>query len=210
MGLRLEDARGVDLYLLDLVLRGCVPEGVRVLDVGCGRGRNIAFFVRRGDEAFGIEPDGEALAATRRLVRRLGCPQVEERFRAESIETCTFPEASFDLVICNGVLHFARDRVHFRELVGRLRDLLRPGSLCFTRLASTIGLEAPPGPAPGRGEGWALMPDGTEHFLADLPLLLETTAELGVALEGSIKTVNVQNSRCMTTWVWRAPGQTSG
>ena len=49
------------------------------------------------------------------------------------------------------------------------------------------------------------MPDGSERFLVDLDYLLETTRKLPADLTDPIKTVNVQNRRCMTTWVWKKP-----
>jgi len=48
-----------------------------------------------------------------------------------------------------------------------------------------------------------LLPDGSERFLVDEPMLLQWTAELEGTLVDPIKTTVVQDSRCMTTWVMR-------
>ncbi len=34
---------GVDIYLLDLVLRGTIRADSALLDIGCGSGRNLPF-----------------------------------------------------------------------------------------------------------------------------------------------------------------------
>jgi hypothetical protein len=47
------------------------------------------------------------------------------------------------------------------------------------------------------------LPDGSERYLADEPLLLDLTGELGGELADPLKTTVVQNQRCMTTWVVR-------
>jgi hypothetical protein len=44
------------------------------------------------------------------------------------------------------------------------------------------------------------LPDGTDRFVVDEPMLLTLTARLGARLADPIKTTNVQHQRCMTTW----------
>jgi len=43
-----------------------VPRNVRVLDIGCGLGRTLAYHKNRGCEAFGMEADGNVQAVARR------------------------------------------------------------------------------------------------------------------------------------------------
>ena len=45
------------------------------------------------------------------------------------------------------------------------------------------------------------LPDGSDRFVVDEPLLMAWTARLGGQLADPIKTTNVQQLRCMTTWV---------
>jgi len=74
--------------------------------------------------------------------------------------------------------------------------VLAPGGLFFARLASNIGVEDLVGPAGRR----ARLPDGSDRFLVDEPMLLRYTERLGGRLADPIKTTNVQRKRCMTTW----------
>ena len=74
--------------------------------------------------------------------------------------------------------------------------MLAPGGLFFARLASNIGIEDRVGPAGRR----VRLPDGSDRFVVDEPMLLEWTERLGARLLDPIKTTNVQQQRCMTTW----------
>jgi tellurite methyltransferase len=49
------------------------------------------------------------------------------------------------------------------------------------------------------GKNGYLLPDGSERFLVNEEVLLKYTNQFGVLYE-PIKTTNVQNMRCMTTW----------
>jgi SAM-dependent methyltransferase len=107
-----------------------------------------------------------------------------------------FRADSFDLVICSAVLHFAENQAHFDEMVADLWRVLAPGGLFFARLASNIGLEHVVGAAGLQ----VRLPDGTDRFLVDEAMLLRCTEQFGGRLADPIKTTNVQQQRCMTTW----------
>jgi tellurite methyltransferase len=76
--------------------------------------------------------------------------------------------------------------------------LLKPGGMLWCRLASSIGIEGRVRAIRGR---WCLLPDGSERYLADEPMLVELTRTLGGHLLDPIKTTVVQDQRAMTTWV---------
>jgi hypothetical protein len=98
--------------------------------------------------------------------------------------------------MCSAVLHFADDEAHFTAMVDAMWRVLDRGGLFFARLASNIGLERVIGPAARR----VRLPDGTDRFVVDEPMLVGLTDRLGGRLADPIKTTNVQDKRCMTTW----------
>jgi ubiquinone/menaquinone biosynthesis C-methylase UbiE len=112
----------------------------------------------------------------------------------------SFPDAFADVVLCNAVLHFARDDTQFRAMLEGAWRVLKPGGLFFCRLASSIGIEQQVEPIAGRRHR---LPDGSERYLVDEALLISLTRELGGELLDPIKTTVVQNQRSMTTWVVR-------
>jgi tellurite methyltransferase len=97
------------------------------------------------------------------------------------------------------VLHFSSDLGQFDRSVAEMWRVLAPDGLFFARLASNIGLEATVGGAGRR----VRLPDGSERFIVDEAMLLERTQRLGGELLDPIKTTNVQQRRCMTTWCVR-------
>jgi SAM-dependent methyltransferase len=186
----------IDIYLFDQILRGHVPPGSKIFDAGCGSGRNIVYLLREGYEVFGVDPDPRAVAAVRQPAG--GLP--EDNFRAEAVESNSFPDAFADVVISSAVLHFARDHDHFEAMLRGSWRVLKPGGLFFCRLASTIGSESLVKPL---GGGRHVMGDGSERYLVDEAALMRWTAELGGQLVDPIKTTVVQHQRSMTTWVLR-------
>ena len=62
----------IDLFLLDLILKGRVKEGMSVLDAGCGSGRNLLYFLRQGFEVRGIDSSESEVNAANFLSRSLG------------------------------------------------------------------------------------------------------------------------------------------
>jgi tellurite methyltransferase len=114
----------------------------------------------------------------------------------------SYANDSFDVVICNAVLHFAESDDHFQLMVSELWRVLKPGGLLFVRLASGIGIESRL--VQLEGQRYRL-PDGTDRYLVTEEQLLKLTEKLYGTLLEPIKTVNVQGKRCMTTWVVKKP-----
>jgi SAM-dependent methyltransferase len=173
---------------------------MRVLDAGCGRGRNLVFLLREGYEVLALDADADAVEAVRGLARRLAPSLPETNFRAEPVDASSFPDACADVVLSNAVLHFARDEAHFLAMLRGTWRLLAPGGLFFCRLASSIGMEGRVRPL---GGGRFALPDGTDRYLVDEEQLVRLTGELGGALLDPLKTTVVQGQRAMTTWVAR-------
>lgn len=192
-----EQFGNIDIYVFDQLLRGRIAPGMRVFDAGCGGGRNLVYLLREGYDVSGNDADPGAIAQTRALAEQLA-PGRPHDFRVEAIESTSFADAQFDVVIASAVLHFARDAAHFEAMLRQLWRVLAPGGLFFARLASTIGLGADAQPL---GNGRYRLPDGSDRFLVDADAITSWTRRLGGALADPIKTTVVHGQRSMTTWV---------
>jgi tellurite methyltransferase len=190
----------IDIYVFDQMLRGRIAPGMRVIDAGCGNGRNLAYLLRSGYDVAGCDRDRHAVEAVRALASRLAPQLPGGNFRVEPIEAMSFPDACADVVLASAVLHFAADDTQFEAMVNELWRVLKPGGMLFARLASTIGIENRVIPLHGRVHK---LPDGSDRYLVDEGLLVTTTARLGGELLDPLKTTVVQDQRAMTTWVVR-------
>ena len=106
----LQDEFGnIDIYLFDQLLRERLRPGMRVLDAGCGGGRNLVYLLRHGYDVWATDASAEAVAHVRSLVAALAPSLPPTRVRLEPVERSAFDDGAFDVVISSAVLHFARD-----------------------------------------------------------------------------------------------------
>jgi SAM-dependent methyltransferase len=202
----------IDIYLFDQLLKERFVPGMRVLDAGCGTGRNLVYFLRNGYQVFGTDQSAQSIAQVRRLASTLAPHLPAENFRVEPVEAMSFgvdqqsansdqpDKEGFDVVISSAVLHFARDEEHWQTMVNEMWRVLKRGGIFFARLASTIGIEQQAKLIEGRRYH---LPDGSDRFLVDEEVLRNVTATLGGEFIEPIKTTVVENLRSMTTWVVR-------
>jgi tellurite methyltransferase len=220
---------GIDIYLFDQLLKRRIVPGLRVLDAGCGTGRNLVYFLRSGYEVFGVDESEAAILEVRKLASVLAPNLPGENFRVERVEEMSFGKEvisnqqtakiaptdfaerkadrleslsynGFDLVLSSAVLHFSRDEQHWQAMLNEMWRVLRPGGILLARLASTIGIEDQVRLIEGRRYN---LPDGSDRFLVDAAMLQRVTAALGGEFLEPIKTTVVEDMRAMTTWVVR-------
>ncbi len=191
----------IDIYLFDQLARGRFDRRRRVLDAGCGGGRNLLFFLMNGFDVWAVDRDPHAVSEVQHLAEMLNPDLPSNRIQCTPLDALPLADESVDAVICSAVLHFARDMSDFTAMLREMWRTLAPGGLFFARLATSIGIEtlvtAP--------VGVVRLPDGSDRFIVDEPTLLHLTATLGGVLLDPLKTTNVQNQRCMTTWVLEKP-----
>jgi SAM-dependent methyltransferase len=188
----------IDIYVFDQILRGNITSDMRVLDAGCGYGRNLVHLLREGCEVFAVDANAEGVDHVRALAAQLAPDLPATNFRVGPIEKMDFPDDFADVVICSSVLHFARDEAHFLAMLKELWRVLRPGGMLFCRLGSRIGMNF----ERLRGNIFRIN-DGSEWFLVDEAELMQMTGQMNAVLVDPLKTTIVQDHRCMTTWVLR-------
>lgn len=191
---------GIDIYLFDQLLKGRLVPGMRLLDAGCGSGRNLVYFLKSGYDVFAVDESEQAIEALRQLAARLAPRLPPENFKADPVEMMRFEDTEFDVVLSSAVLHFARNERHWMAMVEEMWRVLKPGGIFFARLASTIGIENQVRLVEVRRYR---LPDGSDRFLVDAEMLHRVSNELGGEFLEPIKTTIVENMRAMTTWVLR-------
>jgi len=95
----------------------------RILDLGCGPGRDLATFRRLGHEAVGVDGSARFVAMAR---RHSGCEVLQQDFLALDL-----PAEHFDGVFANASL-FHVPRQELPRVLGELRTALRSGGVLFS------------------------------------------------------------------------------
>lgn len=188
----------IDIYLFDQILKGAFDGNPSILDAGCGGGRNLVYFLRSGCEVFGVDENPQAIEHVRLFAGSLAPRLSPDNFQVAPVEKMPFPNERFGAVISSAVLHFAADEPHFHRMLTEMWRVLQSGGMFFARLASSIGIEDKIQLIEDRRY---FLPDGSERFLVDEEMLGAAANRLGAIWAEPLKTTNVQNLRCMTTWV---------
>lgn len=192
----------VDLYLLDQILKSKFQPSMKVLDAGCGEGRNLIYFLNSGYHVYGIDRDTSAVKALRFIAGSLRPDLDRDNFRQGDIENLPYTDQTFDLIIASAVLHFASNDNHFLKMFGELIRCLKSGAMLFIRMTSDIGIEEKVVPL---GSDRFLLPDGSERFLLTRKTLLELDTLHSLIYLEPLKTVNVNDLRCMSTLIVTIP-----
>lgn len=189
---QLEALQGIDIYLLDQFLKNRIRSDMRILDAGCGYGRNIQWMLGLNYDVHAIDQFSEGIESLQSYF-----PLRRECFHRVEIENY-IPDEKFDFIICNAVLHFAQGHEHFEEMFGKLVIFLNPNGILFIRMTSNIGLEA----KLGKGEnGVFRLPDGSMRYLVTRNQIDELLRRYDLNSIEPIKTVFVDGLRSMTTLV---------
>ena len=109
-----------NLDALIAALPGPAPQ--RILELGCGPGRDLAALAARGHTAIGLDGCAAFVAMARAAT---GCEVWQQDFVALAL-----PAARFDGVFANASL-FHVPSVHLPRVLGELRDTLIPGGALF-------------------------------------------------------------------------------
>jgi len=188
-----EHIKDVDIYILDQILKDRYQKGAKILDAGCGNGRNLKWFYKMGYEIHGTEIDQKRLQQCKDSYSTQ-----KNNFMDAFIEQMPYESNNFDHVICIAVLHFAKDLEQYLKMFNELLRILKPQGSLLIRTASNFGIE---NEVQQVGNGIFKFPDGTARFLLTPEILLELEFENRFKWIENIKTTIVHNKRAMTTIV---------
>ena len=184
-----------DIYLLDQILKERYQKTDVILDAGSGSGsgRNLHWFYNNGFAVYGIDKDKNNIEGL-----KITYSDQKANFHTSTVEKLQFENNFFNHIICNAVLHFAENEIHFLKMFSVLMRVFKPKGTLFIRVASDIGIKDK---IVSVSEGAFNLPDGTTRFLLTKSPLKGLQEQYDFNFLEPIKTVNVNDLRCMSTLV---------
>jgi tellurite methyltransferase len=125
-------------------------------------------------------------------------PNIASKISCSEIENLPFKDEYFNHVICNAVLHFAENTKHFLTIFSEIIRVLKVKGSIFIRTTSTFGIEDKIKFLSG---GVYVLPDTSHRFLFTKAILKEIMTTHQLTFLEPLRTVNVNDIRCMTTLV---------
>ena len=177
-------------------MKGRYRPGERILDSGCGSGRNMEWFLHNSYDITGIDQSGKAISAARARASKIGRDDVV--FMQCPVEKTPLDDAAFDHVISSAVLHFARDHGHFDAMMAEIIRLVKPGGTLWIRMASDVGIRHL---IEMTESGVCQIPDGSGRYLLTRNKLKAILNNNPVRLVEPFKNVNVDDVRVMCVLV---------
>lgn len=152
------------------------PRAVRVLDLGCGAGRNAVPLARLGWDVTGTDLSWPMLRAARQRVEE---EQLGERVSLVRAPMDRIPaqDRSFDLIVAHGIWNLARSAAEFRKAIEEAARVARPGAGLFVFTFSRHTLPADTPPVAGEPFVFTQFSGQAQCFLTEQQLV----AELGAA-----------------------------
>lgn len=177
----------IDIYLLDQIVKGRYNPQDKILDAGCGSGRNMYWFYHNQFNIWAVDNEVDKIELVKELY-----PAYNQQFLVSELDNMPYAKSEFNHIICNAVLHFARNEKHFVGMLGEMVRILKVNGSLFIRMASNMGIEDL---IVAEGEGVFSIPDGSKRFLLTRELLKAIIIKFNLTFLEPIKTTNVHIGR---------------
>lgn len=189
----LDSIAGMDIYLIDQIMKGRYSSGDHILDAGCGGGRNLRWFLANACQVSVCDKNVDMQAE---LNARY--PAHELELQQADLSKLPYADSSFDHVLCNAVLHFASSKEEFIRMFGELIRVCKADGSIFIRCCSNIGMDKD---LVEVGAGVYELPDGSVRYLLTKELLADLEERYPFTYLEPLKSVNVSDLRVMSTLV---------
>ncbi|RMF06166.1 class I SAM-dependent methyltransferase [Candidatus Woesearchaeota archaeon] len=99
-----------------------------VLDAGCGDGRNLIALAERGMRAIGVDFSAEAL---KKCTETAKTKKVDVKLLKNNLKDIEIPDASVDLIVCEGVIEHLRKP---EDVIKEFKRVMKDGALAIVEV----------------------------------------------------------------------------
>ena len=124
-----EQTRGIDLAHLYAPFLTAVPEGGKILDIGCGAGRDLKRFTEEGFEAVGIDPSQKLAAMASKFS---AC-----RVLVSEVQDLNFVKEFDGAWACASLIHLPRHQLS--DALEKIFFALKPRGVLFVSMQMGSG-----------------------------------------------------------------------
>ena len=125
-----------DLFLIDQILKGRFNKEMKILECGCGEGRNMVYFIRNGYNIFGLDQDENAVRMARFVSSTLNREYRKTSIIHTQLDNTGLPDDFFDFILCLNVLHFSDSLKAFYHTFDEIYRILIPGGSIMMSMES--------------------------------------------------------------------------
>jgi SAM-dependent methyltransferase len=177
--------------------------GVRVLDIGCGAGRNAVPLARQGWDVLGVDLSWPMLCAAAERAR-LERPAGRIGLALAQMNWIPVHSHSVDLIVAHGIWNLARSTAQFRDAVREAARVARPGAGLFVFTFSRNTLPPDAAPVPEEPVVFTQFSGQPQCFRTDTQLLAEL-ADAGFAADPAVPLTEHNRPRPGTLRTGTAP-----
>ena len=123
----------IDLHLLDQVLKGRFNPHGKILDAGCGEGRNLIYFLQNDYKVCAVDQDPGAIKLVKMHARTLSNSKGENQFITGDLRSLPFSDNYFDTVISINVLQHV-DQGSYDYILSEMARVLSPTGILFIKM----------------------------------------------------------------------------
>ena len=160
--------------LLEVAARVATPGG-RLLDIGCGAGRNAVPLAHAGWQVVGVDLSSPMLAAAARRVEA-EAPPIRLDLVLAPMSPLPFAAQTFDFVVAHGIWNLARSGEEFRSGAREAARVAKPDAPLFVFTFSRHTLPDSIAPLPGESFVFTQFSGQPQCFLTADQLVAEMAA----------------------------------